>query len=77
MPPSSKSGSVEVVEIENHASHVFQASKPRPPVTWGSFLGELNWVPAVGHTLSPIIAIIGAYFTKLRWQTALFAYFYY
>jgi hypothetical protein len=28
-------------------------------------------------TLSPVIAIIGAYFTKLRWQTALFACFYY
>ncbi|KAJ7262041.1 delta 9-fatty acid desaturase protein [Mycena rebaudengoi] len=55
MPPSSKSGSVEVDEIGN-PSHALKV---------------------LVLTLSPVIAIIGAYFTKLRWQTALFACFYY
>ncbi|KAJ7270841.1 delta 9-fatty acid desaturase [Mycena rebaudengoi] len=77
MPPSPSSGSVEVPEIENYAVHVLETSKPRPPVTWGNSLEELDWINTGSLCLSLTLAFVGAYFTKLRWQTALFSCFYY
>jgi hypothetical protein len=77
MPPSPSSGSVEVPEIENYAVHVLETSKPRPPVTWGNSLEELDWINTGSLCLSLTLAFVGAYFTKLRGQTALFSCFYY
>lgn len=61
----------------NYVSHTLKTQKPLPPVTWDNFLTEVNWLNVGILTLTPIFGIIGAYTTKLRWETALFAVFYY
>jgi hypothetical protein len=66
-----------VPEVENYVSHALRTTKPLPPITWHNFSNEINWLNVVVLTLTPVMSIIGACHTKLRWETALFAVFYY
>ncbi|KAJ7749286.1 delta 9-fatty acid desaturase protein [Mycena maculata] len=65
------------VDVENFVSHTLKTTKPLPPITWDNFLTEMNWLNVGILTLTPVVSIIGAYHTKLRWETALFSVFYY
>jgi stearoyl-CoA desaturase (delta-9 desaturase) len=68
---------VVVADVENFVSHTLKTTKPLPPITWDNFWTELNWLNVAILTLTPVASIIGAYHTKLRWETALFSAFYY
>ncbi|KAI0292881.1 delta9-fatty acid desaturase [Russula brevipes] len=62
---------------DNYVEDTLKNSKPLPPITWGNWWKELNYLSVAILTLSPSIAIYGGLSTKLRWQTAAFAIFYY
>jgi stearoyl-CoA desaturase (Delta-9 desaturase) len=61
----------------NYVSHTLKTQKALPPITWDNFLTELNWLNVGILTLTPFVGAIGAFTTKLRWETALFAVLYY
>ncbi|KAF7336370.1 Acyl-CoA desaturase [Mycena venus] len=63
-------------DVENFVSHM-KTTKSLPPITWNNLLSELNWWNVVFLGLTPLLGILGAYHTKLRWETALFSVFYY
>ncbi|KAI6032430.1 hypothetical protein EDC04DRAFT_2500638, partial [Pisolithus marmoratus] len=46
-------------------------------VTWDNFLNELNWLHVAILGLTPILGVVGAYLTRLRWETAVWAVVYY
>ncbi|KAJ7484610.1 delta 9-fatty acid desaturase protein [Mycena latifolia] len=75
--PPTEAPPVVIPEVENYVSHTLKTTKPLPPITWDNFLSELNWLNVAILTLTPVVSIIGAYHTKLRWETALFSVFYY
>ncbi len=62
---------------DNYIEHTLKNSKSLPPVTWTNWWKELNYLSVAILTMSPSIAIYGALTTKLRWETAAFAIFYY
>ncbi|KAF8202642.1 hypothetical protein K438DRAFT_1581075 [Mycena galopus ATCC 62051] len=75
-PPIDPS-SIVLPEVENYVSHVLKTTKPLPPITLHNLLSELNWEAVVVLTLPPVMSVVGAWTTKLRWETALFSVFYY
>jgi len=62
---------------DNYIEYALRDSKALPPVTWGNWWTELNYLSLAILTASPSIAIYGALTTKLRWETLAFATFYY
>ncbi len=62
---------------DNYIEYSLRNSKALPAVTWGNWWTELNYLSVAILTLSPCIAVYGALTTKLRWETAAFAIFYY
>jgi stearoyl-CoA desaturase (delta-9 desaturase) len=62
---------------DNYVEDTLKNSKPLPPITWSNWWKELNYLSVAILTLSPSIAIYGGLSTKLRWETAAFAIFYY
>ncbi|KAJ6486729.1 delta 9-fatty acid desaturase protein [Mycena sanguinolenta] len=64
-------------DLENYVSHTLKTTKPLPPITWSNFWTELNWLNVAILTLTPLMSLVGACTTKLRWETALFSVFYY
>lgn len=63
---------------DNYVQYTLKNTKARPPVTWSNFLTELDYVNVAVLTITPGIAIWGLVSgVPLRWQTALFAVFYY
>ncbi|KAF8886523.1 delta 9-fatty acid desaturase protein [Infundibulicybe gibba] len=62
---------------DNYVAHTLKTQKALPPVTWANWYKEINWLSFTILTVTPTIGLIGAMFTKLRWETFLFAVFYY
>ena len=62
---------------DNYVQHTLKTTKPLPPVTWSNWTSELDYLNVAILTLTPFVGLVGAYFTKLRWETCLFAIFYY
>lgn len=62
---------------DNYVQHTLTSQKPLPPFAWKNFRDELNWLSVVILTATPVIGLIGAMFTPLRWETFLFSVFYY
>jgi stearoyl-CoA desaturase (delta-9 desaturase) len=62
---------------DNYVDYTLKNTKPLPPVTWNNFLKELNYLSLAILTITPSVALYGAFTTKLRWETATFAVFYY
>ena len=62
---------------DNYVEHTLKTTKALPPFSWKNISGELNYLNVVILILTPIIGIISVYFTKLRWETFLFAVLYY
>jgi stearoyl-CoA desaturase (delta-9 desaturase) len=62
---------------DNFVEHILKSSKPRPPITLGNILGEINWLNFAILTVTPALAIYGACTTTLRWETAVWASVYY
>lgn len=62
---------------DNYVEHTLKNSKSLPPITWNNWWKELNYLSVAILTISPSIAIYGAFTTKLHPATAAFAIFYY
>ena len=62
---------------DNYVDYTLKNTKPLPPVTWGNLLKNLNYLSLAILTITPSVALYGAFTTNLRWETAAFAVFYY
>lgn len=62
---------------DNYVDYTLKNTKPLPPVTWNNWWKELNYLSFAILTITPTIALYGAFTTRLRWETAIFATFYY
>ncbi|KAG8733430.1 hypothetical protein FRC11_006317 [Ceratobasidium sp. 423] len=62
---------------DNYVQHTLETTKPLPPVTLKNWWKELNYLNCVLVGVTPLIALYGAFTTKLQWQTALFSVFWY
>jgi stearoyl-CoA desaturase (delta-9 desaturase) len=72
-----QAGDAGLPDVENYVSHMLNTTKARPTITWQNFTEELNWFNIVLLTILPVMGGVGACFTSLRWETALFSVFYY
>jgi stearoyl-CoA desaturase (Delta-9 desaturase) len=61
----------------NYVDHTLKNTRPLPPINWNNWWKELNYLSLAILTIAPFIALYGAFTTKLRWETAIFATFYY
>lgn len=62
---------------DNYVSYTLRNQKPLPPVQWRNLHKELNYISFAVLTLTPTIALFGAFTTKLQWQTAVWSVIYY
>ncbi|TBU23654.1 delta 9-fatty acid desaturase protein [Dichomitus squalens] len=62
---------------DNYVSWTIKNQKPRPPISWDNWWKELNYLTISILTITPAIAIYGAFNVPLRWETAVFSVFYY
>jgi stearoyl-CoA desaturase (Delta-9 desaturase) len=62
---------------DNYVDYTLKNTKPLPPVTWNNWWKEINYLSIAILTIAPSISLYGAFTTKLRWETAIFAVFYY
>ena len=62
---------------DNYVAWTIKNQKPLPPVTWENLFRELNYLSLAILTITPTIAIIGAFTVKLRWETAVWSVIYY
>ena len=62
---------------DNYVSWTLKNQKERPPITWDNWWRELNYLSLAVLTITPSIAIWGAFNVPLRWETAVFSVFYY
>ena len=65
------------IEIENYVTQTLKNQKILPPLGRDNWYKELVWLNVGILCLTPVIGLVGAYYTKLRWQTAVFGVFYY
>jgi stearoyl-CoA desaturase (delta-9 desaturase) len=62
---------------DNYVQYTLKKEKSLPPVRWSNILNELNWLNVVILGATPIIGVIGMYYTQLQWRTAVFSAVYY
>jgi stearoyl-CoA desaturase (Delta-9 desaturase) len=62
---------------DNYVDYTLKNTKPLPPITWNNLWKNVNYLSLAILTITPSIALYGAFTTKLRWETAVFAVFYY
>lgn len=62
---------------DNYVAWTLKTQKPLPPVTLNNWWKELNYLSLSILTIVPTIAIIGACYVKLRWETAVWSVLYY
>ncbi|KAF8970116.1 delta 9-fatty acid desaturase protein [Flammula alnicola] len=61
----------------NYVEHTLRTEQPLPPLSWSNFHTELNWLNVAIICVMPVLGLLAAYFTPLRWETLAFAVFYY
>jgi stearoyl-CoA desaturase (delta-9 desaturase) len=64
-------------EVDNYVAYTVKNTKPLPPVTWSNLLNEINWLSFYILTVPPVVGIVGAFYIKLQWETAIWAVAYY
>ncbi|CAL1709075.1 unnamed protein product [Somion occarium] len=62
---------------DNYVAWTLKHQKELPPVTLDNFVQNVNWLTCAILTLTPALAIWGAFHTKLRWETAVWSVIYY
>ncbi|KAG5645500.1 hypothetical protein DXG03_005910 [Asterophora parasitica] len=62
---------------DNYVAHTLKSQKPLPPFSWKLWYKEINWLSFSILTITPLIGVVGAYYTPLRAKTFWFAVFYY
>ncbi|TIB93142.1 hypothetical protein E3Q19_01461 [Wallemia mellicola] len=73
----SKTGPVDADIEDNYVQRTLANAKPKPPITWSTLLGEINYISTALIAGVPLITIYGAMTTELKWQTAIFSVLYY
>ncbi|KAJ3484768.1 hypothetical protein NLJ89_g11957 [Agrocybe chaxingu] len=68
---------VDINIPDNYVEHTLKTTKPLPPFEWKNWRNEFQWLSFAILTGTPIIGLIGAYYTRLRWETFAFSVFYY
>ena len=62
---------------DNYVSYTLKHQKALPPITWDNLMQNLNWLHVGILGLTPVLGFIGAYYTPLRWETAIWSVVYY
>ncbi|KDQ25415.1 hypothetical protein PLEOSDRAFT_1106344 [Pleurotus ostreatus PC15] len=62
---------------DNYVAYTLKNEKPRRPFSWKNWRNEISWISATLLISTPLIGIVGAFYTRLTWQTALFSILYY
>ncbi|KAG9119243.1 hypothetical protein FRC07_005803, partial [Ceratobasidium sp. 392] len=62
---------------DNYVQHTLETTKPLPPVTLKNWWKELNYISCIALTMTPMIALYGAFTTPLQIKTFFFAIFWY
>ncbi len=75
--PTKKDVPIDLNIPDNYVQHTLTTTKPLPPISLSNILNEINWLSFIILTSTPIMGVIGAYYTKLRWETAIWAVVYY
>ncbi|KAJ7058230.1 delta9-fatty acid desaturase [Mycena amicta] len=74
-------GKPALVEVENYVTHKLQLQNAKPlrqPITtWQNLAVQIHWFNLILLTAIPTIGLVGAWYTPLRWETAVFSVFYY
>ncbi|KAI0070752.1 delta 9-fatty acid desaturase [Panus rudis PR-1116 ss-1] len=68
---------VDIDVPDNYVQWTLKNSKELPPITIHNVLQNINWISFLVLTVTPAIAIYGAFHVKLTWQTALWSVIYY
>ncbi|KAJ3853988.1 delta 9-fatty acid desaturase [Lentinula lateritia] len=66
-----------IPDVDNYVAYTIKNTKPLPPVTWSNLLNELNWLSVYILTIPPLVGIVGMFYVKLQWETAVWAVAYY
>lgn len=62
---------------DNYVAWTLKNQKPLPPITWDNWWKELNYLSLSILTITPMIALWGAFRVHLRWETAVWSVIYY
>ncbi|KAH9842436.1 delta9-fatty acid desaturase [Rhodofomes roseus] len=62
---------------DNYVQWVLKNQKERPPITWQTLWGELNYLSLSILTIPPAMAIWGICNVNLHWETAMWGVIYY
>ncbi|KAJ4482309.1 delta 9-fatty acid desaturase [Lentinula aciculospora] len=68
---------VSVPDVDNYVAYTIKNTKALPPITWSNLLNELNWLSVYILTVPPVVGVVGAFYVKLQWETAVWAVAYY
>ncbi|KAK0232919.1 delta 9-fatty acid desaturase protein [Armillaria fumosa] len=75
--PTKKDVPIDINIPDNYVQHTLTTTKPLPPIALSNILNEINWLSFTILTSTPIMGVIGACYTRLRWETAIWAIAYY
>lgn len=62
---------------DNYVSYTLRNQKPLPPITLKTLHKEINYISLGALTITPMLALYGAFTVKLQWQTAVWSVIYY
>lgn len=62
---------------DNYVTYTLKNQKALPPITWDNWYKELNWLHFAILAGAPVVGFVGAYNTRLRWETAVWSVVYY
>ncbi|KAG2152664.1 uncharacterized protein EDB93DRAFT_1327608 [Suillus bovinus] len=62
---------------DNYVSYTLKHQKSLPPITWDNWYTELNWLHVAILAGTPVVGLVGAYYTRLQWATAIWSVVYY
>lgn len=62
---------------DNYVSYTLKHQKSLPPISWDNWYKELNWLHVAILVGTPILGLAGSYYTRLRWETAIWSVVYY
>lgn len=82
LPPTSAQKPFEEKPVDmdipdNYVAHTLRTQKELPPISLQNWWKELNYLTFAILTITPSVAIYGAFTTELKWQTALWSVIYY